>query len=151
MFHYILKPIGETASTLQRGNGFVCNYVDDLIVCSQTAEEHKAHLLKLFKILSEEHIYLSVGKCVIGSKYVRYLGAVCGNDMLLSDPVKVRSIIDMPEPNQDQTQIRGFLGMCSFWRRWIPNFSACATPLTDLLKKGIDVPAEWNEVAEPEP
>ena len=136
---------GETASKLQRGNGFVSNYVDDLIVCSDSAEQHKEHLLKLFKILSEEHVYLSPSKCIIGCKYVRYLGAVCGNNMLLSDPDKVRSIVEMPEPKQDQSQIRGFLGMCSFWRRWIPNFSECTTPLTDLLKKDTDVQAAWTE------
>eukprot|EP01050_Picozoa_sp_SAG11_P017966 SAG11_NODE_2650_length_3125_cov_4.827495_3_plen_256_part_00 len=132
-------------SKLQTGEGFVANYCDDLIICSQTAKEHKRHLLKLFEVLSEENIYLNPQKCVFFSKYVRYLGAICGQDMIISDHDKVRSIVAMPEPKNSQTEIRGFLGMCSFWRRWIPHYAAVAEPLNDLLKKGTDVPDKWDE------
>ena len=113
---------GERAGRLQTGNGFVCNYCDDLVVVSNSVEEHKEHLKKLFEILSEEKIYLNAGKSVLFAKYVRYLGCVCGQDHLLIDPEKVRAIIKMPEPKKDQTAVRGFLGMCSFWRRWIPGY-----------------------------
>ena len=113
---------GETAGILQTRNGFVCNYCDDLVVVSISVEEHKEHLKKLFEILSEEKIYLNAGKSVLFAKYVRYLGCVCGQDHLLIDPEKVRAIIKMPEPKKDQTAVRGFLGMCSFWRRWIPGY-----------------------------
>eukprot|EP01050_Picozoa_sp_SAG11_P022469 SAG11_NODE_4258_length_1983_cov_9.871019_1_plen_343_part_10 len=57
---------------------------------------------------------------------------------------KVRTILDMPLPNQNQTQIRGFVGMASFYRRFISDFSAITKPLTDLLKKGVDVAKEWK-------
>jgi hypothetical protein len=135
----------EGMDKLQTGEGFVANYCDDLIICSQTAEEHKRHLLKLFEVLSEENIYLNPQKCVFFSKYVRYLGAICGQDMIISDPDKVRSIVAMPEPKNNQTEIRGFLGMCSFWRRWIPHYAAVAEPLNDLLKKGTEVPDSWSD------
>jgi hypothetical protein len=129
---------------LQTGKGFVANYCDDLIICSDSPEEHKRHLLKLFEVLSEENIYLRPEKCVFFSKYVRYLGAICGQDMLLTDPKKIRSIVDMPDPRNNQTQIRGFVGMCSFWRRWIPHFAQTVAPLNALLKKGVDVEEAWT-------
>eukprot|EP01052_Picozoa_sp_SAG31_P028067 SAG31_NODE_2676_length_5264_cov_576.907278_7_plen_297_part_00 len=136
---------GETDAKLQTGNGFVCNYIDDLVIVSNSVEEHKQHLLKLFDILSEENIYLNPSKSVLFAKYVRYLGCVCGQDQLITDPEKVRAILKMPEPRKDQTAIRGFLGMCSFWRRWIPGYATVAAPLHELLKKDVDVPTAWTE------
>jgi len=63
---------GERTGKLQTGNGFVCNYCDDLVVVSNSVEERKEHLQKLFEILSEENIYLNPGKSVLFAKYVRY-------------------------------------------------------------------------------
>eukprot|EP01052_Picozoa_sp_SAG31_P017925 SAG31_NODE_1249_length_9118_cov_23.165318_6_plen_761_part_00 len=96
-------------------------------------------------ILSEECIPLNSGKSILFSKYVRYLGCVCGQDQLLMDPEKIRTILQMPEPRKDQTAVRGFLGMCSFWRRWISNYAQISKPLNDLLKKDVDVPSSWKQ------
>ena len=98
-------------------------YADDLIICSSSAEEHKRHILDLFRILSEERIYLQPAKSKLFCKYVRYLGMVCGNDMLLEDPLKIRSIVKMPAPKESQSEVRGFIGMASFWRKFIPDFA----------------------------
>jgi hypothetical protein len=64
---------------------------------------------------------------------------VVGNNCLLEDPAKIRAIVDMPEPKNSQTKIRGFLGMASFWRRFIAGFAGITQPLNDLLKKGVNV------------
>ena len=87
---------------------------------SITAEEHKAHLQKIFQVLSDELIYLQIPKSHVFCKYVRYLGAIAGNDMLLEDPDKVRAIVKMPMPRNSQTEIRGFLGMRSALYDWLP-------------------------------
>ena len=140
------KSIGDTARDhqLYDSAGFVATYADDIICVSDTAEEHKAHLQKLFQVLSDELIYLQIPKSHVFCKYVRYLGAIAGNDMLLEDPDKIRAIVNMPMPRNSQTEIRGFLGMTSFWRRWIDSYAQKARPLNDLLKKGVNVKKLWS-------
>ena len=131
---------------LKRSSGYVACYCDDLIIVSDSAEAHKKHILELFRILSDEKIYLQPAKSKMFCKYVRYLGMVVGNNCLLEDPAKIRAIVDMPEPKNSQTEIRGFLGMASFWRRFIAGFAGITQPLNDLLKKGVNVKTSWNNM-----
>ena len=131
---------------LIRSQGYVACYCDDLIIVSDSAEAHKKHILELFRILSDEKIYLQPAKSKMFCKYVRYLGMVVGNNCLLEDPAKIRAIVDMPEPKNSQTEIRGFLGMASFWRRFIAGFAGITQPLNDLLKKGVNVKTSWNNM-----
>lgn len=141
------KPAAADTSTpqLQAQNGFVATYADDIICVSDSEEEHKRHLLTLFRILSTERIFLQTTKSHVACKYVRYLGAIAGNNMLMEDPAKVRAIAKMPMPRNSQTEVRGFLGMTSFWRRWIDGYATKARPLNDLLKKGVDVKKSWSK------
>jgi hypothetical protein len=113
---------------------------------SDSAEAHKKHILELFRILSDEKIYLQTTKSKMFCKYVRYLGMVVGNNCLLEDPAKIRAIVDIPEPKNSQTEICGFLGMASFWRRFIAGFAGITQPLNDLLKKGVNVKTSWNNM-----
>ena len=120
--------------------GFVAIYIDDLIVFSKSSEDHKRHLVKLLDICSKERLYLNPDKSHIFCKYTRYLGAICGNQHLYMDPEKVKAISTMPTPTT-QTEIRAFLGACSFYRRWVGSYAKIAAPLNDLLKKEVkDVP-----------
>ena len=124
--------------------GFAGVYQDDIIVMSDTAEEHKAHLRSVLRCLSTEKLYVAPNKMALFCRYVRYLGAICGNDVLCVDPLKVEAIDSMPVP-KNARDVRTFLGACGFLRRWISNYSAKISPLNALLKKGVDVEAEWNE------
>ena len=125
-------------------SGFVAVYIDDLIVFSQSAEDHKRHLLHLLDILSKERLYLNNEKSHYFCKYTRYLGAVCGNGVLLMCPEKIRSIVDMPV-DKNPTSIKGFLGAAGFYRRWIADYAKVTNPLNSLLKKGIDVETVWAQ------
>ena len=87
-------------------SGFVAVYIDDLIVFSQSAEDHKRHLLHLLDILSKERLYLNNEKSHYFCKYTRYLGAVCGNGVLLMCPEKIRSIVDMPVHKNTTSQTK---------------------------------------------
>ena len=124
--------------------GFVSIYQDDIIVFSQTEEEHRAHLLLLFKVLSEEHIPLNIKKSHLFCRFVRYLGCVVGNKHLYLDPSKCDSIHKMTV-KKDVTSIRGFLGLTGFYRRWIKNYADKARHLNDMLKKDVDIDKMWGK------
>ena len=122
-------PIG--IAKMQDESGFCAVYIDDLIVFSNTASDHKRHLLK---VLSDKGLYLNVPKSHLFARYTRYLGAVCGNGRLFMDPSKVETILAMPSPSASQTAVREFLGATSFYRRWIDSYARKAEPLQELLK-----------------
>ena len=127
----------------QRCKGWAACYMDDLIVFSNSAEDHQTHLTRLLEVLSLEKIHLSVEKCAWACQYVRFLGCIVGNNELAMDPKKVRSIITMPCPKA-QEEIRVFLGLTGFYRKHIDGYARIVTPLTDLLKKGVNVVTEWT-------
>ena len=127
----------------QRCKGWAACYMDDLIVFSNSAEDHQKHLNRLLEVLSEEKIHLSVEKCAWACQYVRFLGCIVGNNELAMDPKKVRAIITMPCPKA-QEEIRVFLGLTGFYRKHIDGYARIVTPLTDLLKKGVNVIKEWT-------
>jgi hypothetical protein len=127
----------------QRCKGWAACYMDDLIVFSNSAEDHQTHLTRLLEVLSEEKIHLSVEKCAWFCQYVRFLGCIVGNNELAMDPKKVRAIITMPCPKA-QEEIRVFLGLTGFYRKHIDGYARIVTPLTDLLKKGVNVIKDWT-------
>ena len=126
------QPIG--IAKMKGESRFVAVYIDDLIVFSGSEEEHARHLIKVMEVCSNEKLYLNTSKSHLFCKYTRYLGAICGNGELFMDPKKVEAIMKMPSPTESQTQIREFLGSCSFYRRWIDSYARLTTPLTELLK-----------------
>ena len=135
----------ETESgTVYTHEGCTSVYQDDLVVMGDDPEEHKANLLAVFRVLSSEKLFVAPNKLALFCRYVRYLGAVGGNDILCCDPLKVEAIDSMPVP-KTQKDIRVFLGAAGFMRRWISNYSKIISPLNELLKKGADVVAEWTE------
>jgi hypothetical protein len=118
--------------------------MDDLIILSNSSEDHQKHLTKLLEVLSTEpKIHLSVEKCAWVCQYVRFLGCIVGNNELAMDPKKVRSIITMPCPKA-QEEIRVFLGLTGIYQKHIDGYARIVTPLTDLLKKGVNVVKEWT-------
>jgi hypothetical protein len=76
--------------------------MDDLIIFSNSTEDHQRHLTRLLEVLSLEKIHLSVEKCAWACQYVRFLGCIVGNNELAMDPKKVRSIITMPCPHSQE-------------------------------------------------
>ena len=124
--------------------GFCSCYQDDIVIHSDTAQEHKAHLFKLMSVLSTEMIPLNIQKSKFFCRFARYLGAVCGQGRLFTDPDKTDAINEMVV-DKSQTGIRTFLGMAGFYRRWINHYSRIVRPLTDLLCKGVDVLGVWGD------
>ena len=124
------KPNRDAALPARRG--FVVVYVDDLIIFSATPEEHFRHLMRTFEVLSDENLHINVEKSHFFTRFVRYLGCVCGEGQLFMDPDKVEAI-NRVHVTKHLASIRSFLGMTGFYRRWILGYAHITTPLAGLL------------------
>ena len=131
----------------EKVRGFVSIFLDDIILWSKDPETHKKNLLRLFEVLSKEKLSLNMNKCYFFARYVKYLGIIVGQGQMFMNTESVRSIINMPEPSDSQANIRIFLGMTGFYRKWIDNYATMALPLTKLLKKDTKLPEAWDASA----
>lgn len=111
-------------------------FVDDILIYSQSLEEHKQHLAQVFAILEEQQFLLKKSKCTFAQQQLEYLGHVISNRGVATDPKKVQAVADWPTP-ADIRQLRGFLGLSGYYRKFIKNYGVLSRPLTDLLKKGV--------------
>ena len=117
-------------------------YVDDLIVYSQTWEEHMGQLRQLFEKLSQANLTVNLVKSEFCQASVTYLGHVVGQGQIRPVTAKVEAIEKFPAPKGKKDLMR-FLGMVGYYRKYCPNFSEIACPLTDLLKKSAKF--VWSE------
>eukprot|EP00257_Ricinus_communis_P017580 XP_015576051.1 uncharacterized protein K02A2.6-like [Ricinus communis] len=113
---------------------FVVVYLDDIVVYSKTLKEHIQHLRQVFHILKENELYVKKEKCEFAKPEVMFLGHIVGGGKLRMDKAKVQAIEDW-EPPRKVTELRSFLGLVNYYRRFIMGYSSIASPLTDLLKK----------------
>ena len=116
-------------------------YIDDLLVCSQTFEEHLEHLRTVFARLRKAGLRLEAKKCLFLREEVPYLGYVVTKQGIRPDVAKTEKVRDYPVPTS-VTQVRQFLGFASYYRRFVPDFSKIASPLHSLLKK--DAVFQWT-------
>ena len=133
MNHILKKHIDE---------GHVIVYMDDILIFTDTVEQHKRIVFEVLEILKQNKLYLKPEKCMFESPHVDYLGVIVGNGTIRMDPKKVAAVIDWPVPKRKK-DVQSFLGFCNFFRRFIKGFSAVARPLSQLTGN-----AEWKwEVA----
>ncbi|CAC5362607.1 Retrovirus-related Pol polyprotein from transposon 17.6 [Mytilus coruscus] len=120
---------------------FVLCYVDDILVFSENFETHLDHLQQLFNCLSKANLTLKPSKCSFAVTEVKYLGHVISKEGVKVDPEKTSAVATFPEP-KTQKDVRSFLGMCNYYRKFVQSYSKITTPLTELLKK--DVQIRWT-------
>ncbi|GKB13927.1 reverse transcriptase domain-containing protein [Tanacetum coccineum] len=113
---------------------FVIVFIDDILIYSKSEEEHEAHLKTILDLLKEEKLYAKFSKCEFWLKEVQFLGHVVNRDGIHVDPSKVESVKNWKTP-ESPTEIRSFLGLAGYYRRFIENFSKIAKPLTLLTQK----------------
>jgi hypothetical protein len=116
-------------------------YLDDILIFSNTAEEHAQHLKEVLSILREEKLYAKMSKCRFFQTELEYLGHLVGRDGVRVDPRKVDSVMQWPVP-KDVHQIRAFLGLANYFRRFMQGYSTMVAPLTSLTKK--DMVWDWS-------
>jgi hypothetical protein len=121
---------------------FVVVYLDDIVVYSNTLKEHVDHLRTVFQVLRENELYVKKEKCSFARNEVIFLGHKIKDGRLMMEQDKVKAIQEW-EPPTKVTELRSFLGLVNYYRRFIKGYSARATPLTDLLKK--NKAWEWSK------
>ncbi|KAJ9548163.1 LOW QUALITY PROTEIN: hypothetical protein OSB04_020706 [Centaurea solstitialis] len=124
---------------------FVIVFIDDILIYSKTVEEHDEHLRKVLEMLKREQLYAKFSKCEFWLKEVQFLGNIVTQEGIKVDPAKIEAIKDWESP-KSPSEVRSFLGLAGYYRRFIEHFSAIATPLTALTKK--DVKFEWTSTCE---
>ncbi|GKC79481.1 putative reverse transcriptase domain-containing protein, partial [Tanacetum coccineum] len=115
-------------------NKFVIVFIDDILIYSNSEEEHEVHLKTILDLLEKEKLYAKFSKCELWLKEVQFLGHVVNHDGIHMDPSKVESVKNWKTP-ESPTEIRSFLGLAGYYRRFIENFSKIAKPLTLLTQK----------------
>ncbi|KAK2422360.1 hypothetical protein QL285_032900 [Trifolium repens] len=114
---------------------FVVVFIDDILIYSKTEEEHAEHLRIVLKTLRENKLYAKLSKCEFWHKEVSFLGHVISKGGIAVDPSKVDAVMKWGTP-ESVFEIRSFLGLAGYYRRFIEGFSRLALPLTRLTKKG---------------
>ena len=124
---------------------FVVIYIDDIAIFSDSDEEHITHLRKIFQTMRENNIFAKKSKCFFGQSRAPYLGHYISEKGIEMDQKKILTMINWPEI-KTLKQLRGFLGLTGYYRRYIQGYAQIALPLTKLLKE--DIPFKWTEEQE---
>ena len=124
---------------------FVIVFIDDILIYSRTDLEHEEHLRKVLTTLREHKLYAKFSKCEFWLRQVSFLGHVVSKDGISVDPTKVEAITKWERPTT-VTEVRSFLGLAGYYRRFVQDFAKISSPLTKLTKKG--VPFRWDDACE---
>ncbi|GJV06305.1 putative reverse transcriptase domain-containing protein [Tanacetum coccineum] len=124
---------------------FVIVFIDDILIYSKDEKEHEEHLKAILELLKKEKLYAKFSKCEFWIPKVQFLGHVIDSRGIHVDPAKIESIKDWASP-KTPTEIRQFLGLAGYYRRFIEGFSKIAKSMTKLTQKGVKF--DWGEKEE---
>ncbi|KAL0544185.1 hypothetical protein IC582_019298 [Cucumis melo] len=124
---------------------FVIVFIDDILIYFKTEAEHEEHLRMVLQTLRDNKLYAKFSKCEFWLKQVSFLGHVVSKDGVSVDPAKIEAVTGWTRPST-VSEVRSFLGLAGYYRRFVENFSRIATPLTQLTRKG--APFVWSKACE---
>src|SRR5215212_3810604 len=122
-------------------DGFVLVYIDDILIFSKTKKDHFKHIHLVLNKLRENQLYAKPSKCNFLTDSIEYLGHIVTSEGIKVDPHKIKTIKKWPIP-KNVSEIRSFLGITGYYRRFVEGYSKIAKPITDLLHK--DTKFEWT-------
>ena len=110
---------------------FFIVFIDDILIYSKSQEEHEEHLRIVLQILRERKLYDKLKKCEFWLYQVAFLGHVIYKDGITMDPNKIKAMINQDRPTH-VSDVRSFLGLAGYYRRFVEGFSHIVAPLTQL-------------------
>jgi hypothetical protein len=131
-FMYLIKKV-----FMEYLDKFVVVFIDDILIFSKTEEEHEKHLRMVLEKLRSNQLYAKFSKCEFWLREVAFLGHVISAGGILVDPSKVKGVLNWMPPT-NASEIRSFLGLVGYYRRFMKDFSKIAKPMTRLLEKNKD-------------
>ena len=111
-------------------------FIDDILVYSKTQGQHEEHLREVLETLRRERLFAKFSKCEFWLREVQFLGHLVNQKGILVDPAKIEAVMQWEVP-RSPSEIRSFLGLAGYYRRFIQDFSKIAVPLTRLTKKSV--------------
>ena len=146
LYEYVVMPFGLTNAPatfnrlmeriFHKHRAYVGVFFDDIIIHSSSLEEHKEHLKAVLEELRANKLFINEKKSEFFMREIKYLGHIISKDGIRMDPDKLQVINEWPVP-KNLHELRSFIGMCSYYRRFIEKFSVIAGPLHDLTKKKV--------------
>jgi hypothetical protein len=115
---------------------FVIVFLDEIIIYSKSEEDHEHHSRMVLQVLREHQLYAKLSKCSFYQKQIHYLGHIISKDGIAVDPKKVTTIREWSTP-KNVTEVRSFMGLTGYYRRFIGGFSKMEHPITSLQSKGM--------------
>ncbi|XP_042051678.1 uncharacterized mitochondrial protein AtMg00860-like [Salvia splendens] len=120
---------------------FVIVFFDDILIYIPSEETHASHIAQVLHILESNQFFVKMAKYTFCSTTVDYLDHFIENGELKADPSKISAMVAWPTPS-NQRQLRGFLGLTGYYKRFIARYAMIAAPLTELLKQKAFI---WTE------
>ncbi|GJQ91199.1 putative reverse transcriptase domain-containing protein [Tanacetum coccineum] len=124
---------------------FVIVFIDNILIYSHNEKEHEEHLKTILELLKKEELYAKFSKCEFGINTVKFLGQVIDSNGIHVDPAKIEAVKNWASPTTP-SEIRQFLGLAGYYRRFIEGFSKIAKPMTELTQKNQKF--DWGEEQE---
>lgn len=154
-FEFTRMPFGlkNAAGTFQKLMNYVLKdyinkiclvYLDDIIILGTSLQEHCENIRKVFSKLKEHNLKIQLDKSEFMCKEVAYLGHIVSNEGVKPNPAKIEAVKNFPIP-KTQKEIKQFLGLLGYYRKFIPNFAKLTKPMTTCLKKGRVINIENKE------
>ncbi len=126
---------------------YAAAYLDDIIIYSNDWQRHMEHLRAVLRALRGAGLTANPKKCAVGRLEVRYLGFYLGHGQVRPQINKTAAVATCPRP-KTKKEVRQFLGLAGYYRRFVPNYSDLTSPLTDLTKKEAPDPVQWTELCQ---
>ena len=123
---------------------FVLVFLDDILIFSPSMEAHVDHLEQVFATLRKHQLYLKESKCTFAKDSLEYLGHIIGAQGVSTDPSKITDMLKWPVP-QTMTELRAFLGLTGYYRKFVKDYGRLSKPLTQILRLKTFV---WNQHAQ---
>ena len=137
------KTAAEDTDQVIKGLPFAFVYLDDVLIHSPDIETHLKHIRILFQRLREADLKLKDSKCNYFKTHVQYLGHLVSGNKIKPLPEKLESVKKMPAPTTPK-EIKQFLGLVGYYRKFIPRFADIARPMTDLTKQDVPLNGPYN-------